>query len=765
MGILVQDNPVDWILTSFKTMGVGRDVAVPIAHRLSLWLKEEGPESAVKRIKALKTYGLKVLANEEATLEWVKIDREGDPRGCWKPLFVWLRKGTDAQKMRALQVLSVSSVICFKDGYPPTRSQEEKFLGSVQVSEEEATCRALKSSSLISDKSIYQAVRVLATVLKQGHWDPITRDPQHIWEYIGEKYGPPSGWDRKWDERVMQFVTDPSLGVFLKYPQVRVILAPVLAQMETQKTRAVFDALTPEKSKGESVVAKLHSDGSVQFDGLPSIEETQNRRVSWNAAKAELSAWLHRIHPYSQILGREHRYEGTRILEEAVAWQQDVYDHAVPPKVPIGYISGEQQPGCKFRAFASPHVVLQASMEGLKRSLLCALKILPWDVTHDQHEGLRIVQEWLRQGEKCFSVDSSDASNNIPFWLQKLTLSAIGVPEADVSLFSLVCRSPYKVFWNGEMYTWNVGQPMGASPSFMSFALFHSVIALASELRAGIPLDMVGSHFVLLGDDIVVRSERVHKEYRGLLEQMSIPTSTSKCLASSVCAEFAGSVITPTFLHHSWKYQKPNAMDESFVGMVSDLGLRAVSLDLLPEAVYYYCQKVKYLPKPAGLGFQPMWRPLRKTVALQQAISEWHLDVKVRRDLKERATYHHVVSSVMYATLLIDDASMVTTDWDGSARKFFVDRDDKLVKWVKKQTPIASIRSLGQGGVSPDDARYWLKPDSRAPAVEERKKKGPDLPPREAVEIWTKTALATLLPIAKRALRGQPWSIRTGIDY
>jgi hypothetical protein len=765
MGILVQDNPVDWILTSFKTMGVCRNVAVPIANRLALWLKEEGPENVVKRLKALKTHGIKVLAGEESHLEWFKKDHLGDPRGCWKPLFIWIRYGTDTQKRRALQVLSVSSVVQFVEDHPPTKAQEEKFLGSVHVNEEEALIRGLKSSHLISDTSIYHAIRRLSAVLKRGGWDPVSNeDPQHIWQYIGEKYGPPLKWDRLWDVRVKQFVDTPELGVFLKFPQVRKVLAPFLAQMETLKTLNIFRALSPPGDV-QSTEQSLDEYGSVPFAEMPSQEVCQKRREEWKSAKAELSAWLHRIHPYSQVLGKEHRYEGTRIMEAAVAWQNDVFENAVPPKVPIGYISGEQQPGCKFRAFASPHVVLQASLEPLKRSLLSALKLLPWDVTHDQSEGPKRVQEWLRCGEKCFSVDLSDASNNIPFWLQKLTLSALQVPEEDISLFALVCRSPFTVYWSGATYTWNVGQPMGASPSFMSFSLLHSVIALAAEVRAGVPEKQAGSHFVILGDDIVVRSERVHIEYRKLLDAMSIPVSTSKCVESSVCAEFAGLVITPTFTHHCWKYQRPNAMDESFLGMVTDLGLRSVTLDMMPEGAYYYCQKVKYLPKPAGLGFNPVWRPLRHTVALQQAVSEWHADQKTKRDLKERATWNSVVASVMYAAMICDDTSMVVTDWDGSNRQFFVDRDDKLVQWEKRMTPQASLATLGRGSVSPEQARYWLKPDSRAPAVEERKKKGRDLPIRGAVEIWTKTALATLLPIARRALKGHPYAIRDKVDY
>jgi len=276
-----------------------------------------------------------------------------------------------------------------------------------------------------------------------------------------------------------------------------------------------------------------------------------------------------------------------------------------PSDGPIGVIGFSQEPGAKLRAFASPNWVLQAAMEGTKQCLLRALAGLPWDCTHDQHKGVQGVQRWLREGHKVFSVDLSDATNNFPLELQLKVLRFLGLPTEDVRLLELVSRSGFSLAWGDKRCVkWSVGQPLGAGPSFMAFALGHATIALAAEIKAGVPEDDRGGSFFILGDDVVFRDERAHDAYRGYLDSLSCPVSETKCLQSTVAGEFAGKLITVDHVYHGYKYREIS--DLSFLDVIRNLGSKAITL--LTPLQRAYAELVWELPEPQGLGFNPLGR-------------------------------------------------------------------------------------------------------------------------------------------------------------
>nr|WAK72382.1 MAG: RNA-dependent RNA polymerase [Mitoviridae sp.] len=311
------------------------------------------------------------------------------------------------------------------------------------------------------------------------------------------------------------------------------------------------------------------------------------------------------VQKFLGYVGEDHR-------SDTHPWNGWIYDwrEVEPPEDPIGVIGSAQEPGYKFRAFAAPSPVLQGALEPLKSKLLQALHQLPWDCTHNQEKGVVKVQSWLSQGKTCYSVDLSDATNNFPLSLQIETLNRLGVPEEQVKLLEMVSRSPFKVTWkeDGTSVRWTVGQPLGAGPSFMAFALAHAVVALDAEIAAGIPLRDLGTTFCILGDDFVTNHAGVHDEYRKRLHLLSVPISEPKCLESDLAGEFAGKVILPDRVFHGYKYKEVS--DLSFMSVLRTLGKQAVSRQLLTEDQYAYAKLVESLPEPFGLGFNPQGTPL-----------------------------------------------------------------------------------------------------------------------------------------------------------
>jgi len=181
----------------------------------------------------------------------------------------------------------------------------------------------------------------------------------------------------------------------------------------------------------------------------------------------------------------------------------------------------------------------------------------------------------------------------------------LGLPTEDVRLLELVSRSGFSLAWGDKRCVkWSVGQPLGAGPSFMAFALGHATIALAAEIKAGVPEDDRGGSFFILGDDVVFRDERAHDAYRGYLDSLSCPVSETKCLQSTVAGEFAGKLITVDHVYHGYKYREIS--DLSFLDVIRNLGSKAITL--LTPLQRAYAELVWELPEPQGLGFNPLGR-------------------------------------------------------------------------------------------------------------------------------------------------------------
>jgi len=317
------------------------------------------------------------------------------------------------------------------------------------------------------------------------------------------------------------------------------------------------------------------------------------------------------FHPFPRVLDAlgsigEDYFEMVHPYHNAYGdWKESsCYDDA-----PVGVVGSSQEPGMKFRAFASPNLVLQCAMEPLKAYLLAVLKTIRSDCTYDQSVGVRRVSSWLERGDTVYSVDLSDATNNFPLEYQMGVLDLIKVPEQDSRLFRLVATAPYRLMWDKErVVQWNVGQPLGAGPSFPLFALSHNLLAIQAGLWAGLTRDEVQDHFCVLGDDFVTNHEGLHNRYRALLMDLGCPISEQKCLESNKAAEFAGKFIMRDTIYHGFKYG--SVSDHSFLDVIRCLGEQAISPSLLSAQQYKTASLLRSVPEPYGLGFNPHGIPL-----------------------------------------------------------------------------------------------------------------------------------------------------------
>lgn len=226
------------------------------------------------------------------------------------------------------------------------------------------------------------------------------------------------------------------------------------------------------------------------------------------------------------------------------------------------YVSGEinfvQQNG-KIRHVAAPYRFNQHLCRPLGDLLYSLLQKLPWDCTYDQAKALPWIQSNLLLGEKLWCFDLKKATDYIPLYYQYQLIREIIDPTCyhflDIWKYISEGEWQWKEFPTVRLQ-WKCGQPLGLYPSFASFALFHG--ALLNALRM-----MSGGDFFIIGDDVVIKGDKLADRYEKLLNTLHIPISENKTLRRSRIAEFAGKIITANAIIDpvNWDYKPDNIID------------------------------------------------------------------------------------------------------------------------------------------------------------------------------------------------------------
>jgi len=137
--------------------------------------------------------------------------------------------------------------------------------------------------------------------------------------------------------------------------------------------------------------------------------------------------------------------------------------------------------------------------------------------------------------QKYWSIDLTSATDRFPISLQRLVVEQLEGKEFSDAWTDLMVGEPF--WYKGRYYTYNTGQPMGLYSSWAVFALTHHLWIQFSAKRAGLRLPFLD--YRLLGDDVVIRNDRVAQEYLSLLNQIGVDVSSDKTLVSQHSFEFA----------------------------------------------------------------------------------------------------------------------------------------------------------------------------------------------------------------------------------
>ena len=297
-----------------------------------------------------------------------------------------------------------------------------------------------------------------------------------------------------------------------------------------------------------------------------------------------------------------------------------VHQNDIPLQVYLsaGNISFIQEPGFKLRVIANPRRILQLALQPMQKQLLDLLRDkVTTDYTFDQYSAITVIQGWMKNKQKIYSVDLSDATNVFPLDFQSKVLTHVGCLPTDIELFEKISRSPWYVPHLKTSIKFEKGQPLGLSPSFPAFALAHNVLLtnLCKELK-------IENHFCVLGDDVCIGNDSLNLKYRNVLNELGCPVSQQKTLESYKVANFAGYTIME---HEAFPVGKWHTMsDRNFVDVVRMLGPKSFSL-LRPRQRNVVKMIAEVPDVFGGLGFNP------RGLSLEQRI---HDNMEVIRALK-----------------------------------------------------------------------------------------------------------------------------------
>jgi len=342
-----------------------------------------------------------------------------------------------------------------------------------------------------------------------------------------------------------------------------------------------------------------------------------------------------------------------------------------------GRIGIIQEPGYKARIVANPYRVHQCAMAPLKDYLFSLFPLIPNDYVNNQDSGVRYVQEMVNEGREVFSIDLSNASDNLPLSSQAYLLKRLGVREDWIDCFTAISSGDWELpeswlpdresikkylpkdmipEWFYPFYTdenhhlhgedrqtcskcmnpsdknqyfrWFEGQPLGLGPSFASAFLLHHAIVVGCHVACNQPLD-----YAMVGDDLVLSHKDVFVLYSSIMDSLGVEVSKEKSLVSNQAAEFLSRVILPDMILRGYKWKGQG--DNSFWDVARNLGPR--SMRLFKPRQRKVLRILGQLPEPYGLGWNPAGRPY------WDRLEEW-IDALDRVDVRIRSFESSTVS-------------------------------------------------------------------------------------------------------------------------
>nr|QIR30265.1 RNA-dependent RNA polymerase [Plasmopara viticola lesion associated mitovirus 42] len=207
--------------------------------------------------------------------------------------------------------------------------------------------------------------------------------------------------------------------------------------------------------------------------------------------------------------------------------------HSAKGQPTIRRLSIVHDPECKMRIIAIFDFWSQTLLEYISKDIFNILKKIPSDRTYSQNPKFHIQHSTKNN---FHSIDLSSATDRFPVEFQVQILKELYNEQVAQSWKDTMVGERFLEPTGTNYINYAVGQPMGAKSSWPVFTLSHHILVryAAYELNY-----KNFSHYIMLGDDIVINNDRVSKRYKQLLAFLGVETSDSKTHTSKHLYEFA----------------------------------------------------------------------------------------------------------------------------------------------------------------------------------------------------------------------------------
>jgi len=197
----------------------------------------------------------------------------------------------------------------------------------------------------------------------------------------------------------------------------------------------------------------------------------------------------------------------------------------------LGKISFVKDPECKLRIIAISDYFSQLYLKPIHTKIMNKLQHLPCDRTYTQSP----FNKWEINNENFWSLDLSSATDRFPVELQKRLMARIFDMKLAQAWQSILQERSFSTP-EGFQLKYKTGQPMGTYSSWSVFTLTHHlVVYYCAQLCGYKNFDQ----YIILGDDIVIKNDKVAKKYIDIIKGLGVELSLQKTHVSSNTYEFA----------------------------------------------------------------------------------------------------------------------------------------------------------------------------------------------------------------------------------
>ena len=273
------------------------------------------------------------------------------------------------------------------------------------------------------------------------------------------------------------------------------------------------------------------------------------------------------------------------------------------------------EPGLKERVVADYVKVLEFLTKPFGEKLYEIIRQVPWDATYFEDVAYKQIQNVLtgyKQGSsgKAYCFDLSKATDRFPLSTQLAVLRGLNPLMGrnfteQMELFEYSCYLPAELP-DGQLTHWEVGQPMGAFPSFALFSLSHGMVCMNYLIQHNIPYR---NQFVVHGDDIVIFDKELADYYQKYIGISGAEINMFKTIQSSEYVEFNSRLISADRIIQfpKWKPVTP----ASLLDQVSTWGTKAIDWCYKSKNTNEAVRKVLSIPYilPNGTSINPSGTP------------------------------------------------------------------------------------------------------------------------------------------------------------